>query len=261
MRNDFESNYLMHHGILGQKWGSKNGPPYPLDEGDHSAREKKAGWMKSLAKAAKDHKVKKQRKKALKKAQEARKEQLAEKKKEKAFAKDKEKILRSGDPALIMKYRKQLTDNEIQSALNRVRNENEFKRMIKESEKSGFDKIDDIMKKAGKVSDWAETGIKAYDRTAEIYNTFFAKSESEKWPSIRGEKESARSKLIKKVINSRDPAEIKKYSSMMTNDELKNAMKGLDYKSDLDNDYSSWAAIRNKNNKNKKKKKDEDDDD
>ena len=24
--------YLMHHGIEGQKWGVKNGPPYPLDD-------------------------------------------------------------------------------------------------------------------------------------------------------------------------------------------------------------------------------------
>lgn len=40
--------YLSHHGILGQKWGKKNGPPYPLGSGDHSASEKKAGWKKSL---------------------------------------------------------------------------------------------------------------------------------------------------------------------------------------------------------------------
>jgi len=39
---------LNHHGILGQKWGKRNGPPYPLDAGDHSAAEKKAGWRKSL---------------------------------------------------------------------------------------------------------------------------------------------------------------------------------------------------------------------
>ena len=37
-----------HHGVLGQKWGQKNGPPYPLDASDHSASEKKAGWRKSL---------------------------------------------------------------------------------------------------------------------------------------------------------------------------------------------------------------------
>lgn len=33
---------LQHHGILGQKWGKRNGPPYPLDASDHSAAEKKA---------------------------------------------------------------------------------------------------------------------------------------------------------------------------------------------------------------------------
>lgn len=42
--------YLAHHGILGQKWGKKNGPPYPLDASDHSASERKAGWRKSLDK-------------------------------------------------------------------------------------------------------------------------------------------------------------------------------------------------------------------
>lgn len=31
---------LYHHGIKGQKWGVKNGPPYPLDDSDHSFAEK-----------------------------------------------------------------------------------------------------------------------------------------------------------------------------------------------------------------------------
>lgn len=39
---------LYHHGILGQKWGHRNGPPYPLGDKDHSPREEKAGWRKSL---------------------------------------------------------------------------------------------------------------------------------------------------------------------------------------------------------------------
>lgn len=35
-------NYLIHHGILGQRWGKLNGPPYPLGSSDHSSAEKSA---------------------------------------------------------------------------------------------------------------------------------------------------------------------------------------------------------------------------
>lgn len=55
--NDFRSYELSHHGILGQKWGLRNGPPYPLQPGAHSAAERKAmrtdrGEMNELAIAA-----------------------------------------------------------------------------------------------------------------------------------------------------------------------------------------------------------------
>ena len=37
---DNDDEYLMHHGIRGQKWGVKNGPPYPLDSSQKTTKEK-----------------------------------------------------------------------------------------------------------------------------------------------------------------------------------------------------------------------------
>lgn len=42
------NNELCHHGVKGQKWGDRNGPPYPLSPENHSANEKKENWQYSL---------------------------------------------------------------------------------------------------------------------------------------------------------------------------------------------------------------------
>lgn len=51
----YSNETLCHHGILGQKWGRRNGPPYPLDEGDHSKKEINDGWKKSLGSGRNEH--------------------------------------------------------------------------------------------------------------------------------------------------------------------------------------------------------------
>lgn len=57
-----QSNELYHHGILGQKWGNRNGPPYPLGSGEHSKSEVRAGWRASLKKNSASRAEKKEHK-------------------------------------------------------------------------------------------------------------------------------------------------------------------------------------------------------
>ena len=52
--------YLEHHGILGQKWGAQNGPPYPLSPSDYSAAERKLNKMRSKSDSLKKKAAKKQ---------------------------------------------------------------------------------------------------------------------------------------------------------------------------------------------------------
>lgn len=99
------SSALYHHGIDGQKWGHKNGPPYPLSRsGKWSAAERREN--KRLAKEAK--KIK------------------AEEKQEKKDAK------RATVSSKAYKSAKNMTDNELKDSINRLQNEKKYIELTKE---------------------------------------------------------------------------------------------------------------------------------
>ena len=97
--------FLAHHGIEGQHWGVKNGPPYPLNE------EGKAKFKKKF-------------------------KEFKEKSKEKKRIKRRKKILRN--PEKLAKYNEEFTLEEIADAIKRFDAISEIKKRIPKDIKSGL---------------------------------------------------------------------------------------------------------------------------
>ncbi len=104
--------YLMHHGVKGQKWGVKHGPPYPLQSGIRTK-------IKKVTQAAKDRVA------ANRKARSERKEA-------------KESRRRAKNPTLQDKI-SMMSDEELRQRTERLRLENAYKRELpREQEGESF---------------------------------------------------------------------------------------------------------------------------
>lgn len=165
-----ENDTLYHHGILGMKWGHKNGPPYPLGAGDHSTSEKKAGWFKSLKAKHTAKKLKKKRAKSLEKARIVRQKKAAEKKAHDELMKNKDKVLAKGSAKELMKYRGEITNQELKTALDRLDLEKKLS-SYSAAEKDAFrKKVDRVVAWGNTVSDAYNAGSKLYNAYADIHN-------------------------------------------------------------------------------------------
>ena len=158
-------NELAHHGILGMRWGRKNGPPYPLGAGDHSASEKKAGWFKSLKAKRAAKKLNKKRAKSLEKARIARQKKAAEKKAHDALMKNKDKVLAKGSASELMKYRGEITNQELRTAIDRLDLEKKLS-SYSAAEKDAF------RKKVDRAVAWGNTISDAYNAGSKLYNAY-----------------------------------------------------------------------------------------
>lgn len=189
------SNSLAHHGILGMKWGIQNGPPYPLDESDHSQSEKKAGWRKSLFGGSSEEKAKR-------KVEKEEKQKVKAAKQEAKWEKKKEKILQTGNVKKAKKYADKLSNDEIRAVIDRyntkkmlsdfnadiknqgkafiqnqtLNNQQQAPKQPQQSnqqpkQKTSFaDKLSDASTKADKIRGSAEKIVNTYNTGAKIVN-------------------------------------------------------------------------------------------
>lgn len=167
MPNPYYNPYwLEHHGVKGQSWGDRNGPPYPLSRGKDGrvtqTQKKKKQSLIARMKAEHQKKVKvKQRAKA--KAEKA-------KKAEENLSKEelREKLLKSTDPKFIAKHVDLLDTKEIKDRLDRIDTEKRLKNLTKdETSKKKIDRGMEMVKHISTIADATSKAAKAYNDVME----------------------------------------------------------------------------------------------
>lgn len=134
-------NEIKHHGIPGQKWGEKNGPPYPLSRLQKSSSERR----------------------------------------ETTGSKTKEELIRRGSAREVMSRRDEFTDQEIKQIVNRIDTERRLKTLADSEQKSTFsDIIDKFMQRLNRINNWTDTSLKTYKNIQQIMEILDGKSGKKK---------------------------------------------------------------------------------
>lgn len=182
-----KNEYLAHHGVEKQKWGDRNGPPYPLNPDQMTSAQKRAnadeGWFKRKIREAKEAKQAKKEAKEAKKVEEKLAKQAH--KQGKLSEQERNEVYRKADVKTAYEHISEYSNKEIQSILDRY----EMQRVLGEKvsnlnykEKTkGKEKIDIAAK-------YLESAINIGRKAADIYNIAAAVGNAlgdKQWKPIR----------------------------------------------------------------------------
>lgn len=227
------SDELYHHGILGQKWGKKNGPPYPLNAEDHSAAEKAAKKAKRA-----ERRAARQEKRA------AKKEAKAVKKAEKAEAK-RQKILKTGNLKQIRKLKGNISNQEYADVFNRLTNEKKLEEIDKEVKKTTAEKIKAAADALNSINNGTRSAVELYNRGAQIFNTINKVKHftNKKLPEVGKDDDSekkAKEAAKNFFINKATPKQINQTRENFSGEDLGKAMARVKTNESFDEFYKKW---------------------
>ena len=158
--------FVNHNGILGQKHGVRNGPPYPLDEGDHSSSEESAAKKAGISVGTSSGKG------SLDNVESANKKETNDKKESSSDTSQKkptkEDIVNSGDIKLIQSSMKDLNLTELQTAIAK---RSLMIQVNKTANPSTVKKLQETTQTLKDVSVSAENVISFYNTGAKILNS------------------------------------------------------------------------------------------
>ncbi len=192
---ELSETYLEHHGVKGQKWGVKHGPPYPLSRQKGSGRlakgkgsiqkKKPSGGLIERHKAKKTYKqrvqsAEKARQAKQAKAEEAKRVQEEQDKREAAALNEemwRQDVIRRGDAETAAKNTDKFSEAEINAIISRYQTNQKLSQLVAdanpkmsdlpENKKTVFEKmgnaINEINKFAGPASQLAKNASNIYD--------------------------------------------------------------------------------------------------
>ena len=227
-----ENMELTHHGIKGMKWGVRR-TPAQLGHKPSTTKKKKL----SLVDRFEAKKKLRAKQKAAEKAREA-------KKTKEEYEAEKKKAIESGTAADVLKFKGKLTNQELNTAVNRLNMESQLVQLNARTIKTGMDKTEQLMNNVGRMKDMAEKGISAWNTFAKVHNSlspndlpvidgnYKDRQEAKREKAAKKAEEKA-AKARKKLIESGTPEEIAKNFGKFSVSELKDASSRFNYEESI----------------------------